>query len=92
MTLSGATSLGMTGHGSDGNKGVLRIPQSSSITGTSPSDYLLSYTGQTFGGESYLSAKMQSVYSTAPTDWAINREREREGERERKSCWTAASL
>ena len=34
-TLSGATTLGQSGPGSDGNKAVLRIPQSSSITGTS---------------------------------------------------------
>ena len=39
-TLSGATSLGMSEPGSDGNEGVLRIPQSSNITGTSPSDCL----------------------------------------------------
>ena len=37
MTLSGATTLGQSWPGSDGNKGLLRIPQSSSITGTSPS-------------------------------------------------------
>ena len=36
--LSVATTLGQSGPGSDGNDGVLRIPQSSSITGTSPSD------------------------------------------------------
>ena len=41
--------------GSDGNEGVLRIPQSSSITGTSPSDCLVSYIGHSFfvGGGSY---------------------------------------
>ena len=33
-TLSGATTPGQSGHGSDGNEGVLRIPQSSCITGT----------------------------------------------------------
>ena len=37
-TLSGATNTGQTGPGSDGNKGVLCIPQSSSITQSSPSD------------------------------------------------------
>ena len=42
-TLSGATTLGQSGPGSDGNKGVLRIPQSSSITGASLSDCLVSY-------------------------------------------------
>ena len=37
-TLSGATTLGQSGPGSDGNEGVLRIPQSSSITVASPSE------------------------------------------------------
>ena len=32
--LSGATTLNQSGHGSDGNEGVLLLPQSSSITGT----------------------------------------------------------
>ena len=40
--LSGATTLG---HGSDGNKRVLRVLQSSSITGTSPSDCYVLYPG-----------------------------------------------
>ena len=35
-TLSGATTLSQNGPGSDGNKGLLCIPQSSSITGTLP--------------------------------------------------------
>ena len=61
--------LGQSGPGNNGNKGVLRIPQSSSITGTSPSDCLVSYTGHSLGG-SYPSVEVQSVYSTAPVDWA----------------------
>ena len=44
-TLSGATTLGQSRPGSDGNKGVLCTPQSSCITGTSPSDCLVSYPG-----------------------------------------------
>ena len=40
--LSGATTPGQSRPGSDGNEGVLRIPQSSSIAGTSPSDCLVS--------------------------------------------------
>ena len=47
--LSGATALGQGGSGSNGNEGVLRIPQSPSITGTSPSDCLVSYPGHSFG-------------------------------------------
>ena len=42
-TLSGATTLGQSGLGSDGNKGVLRILQSHSITDASPSDCLMTY-------------------------------------------------
>ena len=51
---------------------VLCIPQSSSITGASPLDYVMSYPGHSlmwFG--SYSSAGMLSVYSTAPAVWAI---------------------
>ena len=51
-TLSSATTRGLSGPGSDGNKGVLHIPQSSSITGASPSDCLVSYPGHLLG-ESY---------------------------------------
>ena len=36
--------------GSDGNEGVLRTPQSSSITGTSQSDCLVSYPGYSLVG------------------------------------------
>ena len=67
--LSGATTLGQRGPGNDGNEGVFCIPQSSSITGTSPSDFLVSYRGHLLvDGESHLSAEVQSVYSTAPAD------------------------
>ena len=52
--------------GGDCNKGVLRIPRGSSITGTSPSDCLVSYPGHFLG--SYSSTEMQSVYSPAPAD------------------------
>ena len=57
-TLSGATSPGQSEPGSDGNEGVLRIPQSSRITRISPSDFLVSYPGHSLGvGGSYSSAK-----------------------------------
>ena len=46
-TLSGATTPGQSGPENDGNEEVLRILQSSSITGASPSDCLLSYLGDT---------------------------------------------
>ena len=44
-TLSGVTTPGQSGSGSNGNEGVLGILQSFSITGTSPSNYLMSYPG-----------------------------------------------
>ena len=61
---------GQSGPGSNGDEGVLRIPQGPSITGTSPSDCLVSYPGRSLEG-SYPSAEVQSVYSTAPADWAM---------------------
>ena len=67
-TLSGATTLGYSGPGSNGNEEVLHIPQSSK-TGASPSEGLILYPGYSLE-ESYPSAEMQSVYSTAPVDWA----------------------
>ena len=69
MTLSGATTLGQSRLGSEGNEGVLCIPQNSIITGALPSDFLVSYRGHSVG-VSYSSAEKQSAYSTAPADWA----------------------
>ena len=43
-TLPGATTQGQSVPGSNGNEGVLRIPQSSSIIETLPSDCLVPYT------------------------------------------------
>ena len=40
-TLSGATTPSQSGPGSDGNEGVLRIPENFSITEASVADYLL---------------------------------------------------
>ena len=68
--LSDATSSGLNGPEIDGNEGLLRIPQNSSITETSPLDCLVSYAGYS-SREFYSSAKMQSVYSAAPADLAI---------------------
>ena len=42
-TVSGAITPDQSVPGSDGNEEVLCIPQSSRITGTSPSDCLMSY-------------------------------------------------
>ena len=49
----------------DGNKVVLRSPQSSIITEASPSDCLVPYLGHSLG-KSYPSAEKQPVYSAAP--------------------------
>ena len=55
-TLSGATTSGQSGPGSDAHEGVLHIPQSSSINRALPSDYLMSYPGHSLnGGGSYWS-------------------------------------
>ena len=50
LTLSGAITPGQSGPGSDGNKGVPRISQSSSLTGASPSEFLVSYPGHSLVG------------------------------------------
>ena len=55
--LSGAATPGQSGPGSDGKEGVLHIPQSSSSTGTSLSDCLVSYQ-DTRWEESYPSAEL----------------------------------
>ena len=68
-TLSGATNPGKSEPGSNGNEGVLCISQSSSITGASPSDCLVSYLGHSLG-KFYPSAEKQSVYSAAPFNLA----------------------
>ena len=52
---------GQSGPGSDGNEGVLQIPQSFSVTGTSPSDCLVSYLGHSFGGEGVLPLCREAV-------------------------------
>ena len=64
-TLSGATTQSHRGPESDGNKRALHIPQSSSITGVSPSDCLVSYPGHSLDVRG--SAEVQLVYSTAKT-------------------------
>ena len=73
-TQSGATTPGQSEPRNDASEGVNHIPQSSCITGTSPSDCLVSYPGCSLWG-SYTPAEVQSVYSTAlpapAADWAI---------------------
>ena len=69
-TMSGATTPSQRGPGSNGNEGVLYIPQISKAE-ASLSDVLMSYPGHSWREGSYPSAEMQSVYSTAPANWAI---------------------
>ena len=69
-TLSSTTILGQSGLGSNSNIGVLRIHQSSCITGAPPSDCFVSYLGHSLGVGACPSAKKQSVYSIAPANWA----------------------
>ena len=75
-TLSGATTPGQSGPGSDGNEGALHIPQSSSITGASSSDCLVSYTGHSFRGPTSLQRCSQCILQPWPTgrlkSWSIN--------------------
>ena len=66
-----STIPGQSEPGSNGNEGVLRIPQSPSITGTSSADPLMLYPGHTWVGEAYSSEEVQSMYSTATADWSI---------------------
>ena len=69
-TLSGATKLGQSGPESNGDEGVLCIPQSSNITRALLSDCLVSYLGDLLGGV-LTPAEIHLVYSTTPADWAV---------------------
>ena len=75
-TLSGGASPGQNEPGSDGNKGVPYVTQSSIIIGVLPSDCSVSYPGHSLGKGSYPSAEMQLMYYTAPADWAKKAKRE----------------
>ena len=54
----------------DSNEGVLRIPQSFSITGASPSDCFVSNPENSLERGFYPSAEIQSVYFAGPADLA----------------------
>ena len=67
-TLSDVTIPNQSGPGSDSNEGVLHIPQSSSITGASPSDCLMSYPWHLLVMGSYLSIEIsQCILQSQPT-------------------------
>ena len=60
--LPGATTPGQSGPGSNGNEGVLHIPQRSNITGASLSDGLVSYLEHSLGGLFSLCKDAVSVF------------------------------
>ena len=65
-TLLVATTPGRSGPGSDGNKGILCIPQSSSVTGTTPSDLVL-YPGHSLGSLTPLQRCSRCILQAKPT-------------------------
>ena len=67
--LSGATIPGQSGPGSNGNEGVLLILQSSSITGTSPWDCLVSYLGHSLVGLPPLQCAQSTGQCALRTGW-----------------------
>ena len=71
MTISGLATLGHSRSGSKGNEWVLRIPQSSSITGASASYFFVSYLGHSLEMGGVLPLYKDAVYSTAPVDWGV---------------------
>ena len=71
--LSDTTIPGQSGPGSDGNEGVLHVPQSFSITRTSPSECLGSYPGYLLGvggGLIPLQRRGHSILNPHPADLA----------------------
>ena len=80
--LSGATTPHRSGPGSDDNEGLLRIPQSSSITGASLWDCLVSYPEHSLGrglthcrsavGVFYSSSRLGSKRVSSPSNFEFN--------------------
>ena len=71
-TLSDASTTGQSGPRSNGSGGVLHIPHNSSITGASPSDFVVSSPENLLVMEmSCSSVEMQSLYSTSPANWVL---------------------
>ena len=67
MTLSSVTVPGQSETGSDDNEGALRIPQSSSITGTLSSDCLVSYQDTRSEGLTTLQKWSRCILQPQPT-------------------------
>ena len=66
-TLSGATNPAQSGQGNDGTGGVLCIPQSSCITGTSPSDCFVSKQDPRWGSLTPLQRSSRCILQPQPT-------------------------
>ena len=67
--VSGVTTTGQSGPGSDGSDGVLCIPQSSSITGTSPSDFFSVICRTLVGSVTPWREAVGVFYSHPHTNW-----------------------
>ena len=66
-TLSDTTTLSQSGPGSNGNKRILCLPQSSSITRASPSGCLVSYPGHLLGNLTSLQRCSWCILQPQPT-------------------------
>ena len=71
--LSDAITPAMRGPGSNGNGGIHGILQSSSITGASPSDYLVSYLGHLLEKSYPLQRCSQCILQPQPTGPSYNK-------------------
>ena len=68
--LSGATIPGQSGPGSNSNEGMLCIPLSPRITGTSPSECFVSYPGHSLWGFTPLQMCSRYILQSWPTGQA----------------------
>ena len=71
-TKSGSTTPVKNGLGSNGNEGVLRIPQSSSITGVSPSDFLCHIQDSHWGRITPLRRCSRCILQPQPMGWMLS--------------------
>ena len=70
--LSGATTPGRNWFGSNRNEEVLHIPQSSTDWSLTIRCFIFMNRALVGVGGCYLTAEMQSVYSTAPAEWVCH--------------------
>ena len=72
--LSSTTTPGQSEPGSDGNEGLLQIPQNSIITGASPSDCLVSYPGHSLVGRGFTPLQRYSLSILQPQSTGLRKE------------------